>query len=65
MKYQSPRFSLFKAKNRVWRAGETQFFMSDYAEESDAEGKKQKERARKRERERGTYRGKVESVLNR
>lgn len=30
MKYQSPRFSLFKAKNRVRYAGETQFFTSDY-----------------------------------
>lgn len=33
MKYQSPRFSLFKAKNRARRAGETQFFMSDLRRE--------------------------------
>lgn len=37
MKYQSPRFSLFKAKNRARRARETQFFMSDYAEKKGRE----------------------------
>lgn len=35
IKYQSPRFSLFKAKNRVRSAGETQFFMSDYVEKRE------------------------------
>lgn len=57
MKYQSPRFSLFKAKNRARRAGETQFFMSDYAEKKGRErgnienkGGDGKERVKKKER---------------
>lgn len=50
MKYQSLRFSLFKAKNRVRRVGETQFFMSDYA-------------GRRVEKREAAYRGKVESAL--
>lgn len=52
MKYQSPRFSLFKAKNRVRCAGETQFFTSDYVVKRGEERIERKRERKKREDER-------------
>lgn len=39
MKYQSPRFSLFKAEDRVYLRRETQFFTSDYEREGRRRGR--------------------------
>lgn len=60
MKYQSPRFSLFKAKNRVRRTGETQFFMSDYVEEREEEnrGRAGEERENEKKEREGERQGK-------